>query len=258
MSPNTCSGLHSKGNDRLTRANQPDRITQIDDEFPKLTKNEGIKELLLHDDKRLNIITKDTLHVEDLDTDDRNIIYAITLQPRLGFLQLSSKQGERISHFNQMDINEGSVQYALKDDDFVSTKDQFIFSVEDTKPNKLFNNIFKIEWSRFSFNSSFYNVSEVDGFLEVPVLRTGNQEKDSVVSCKALELNPSASRGSALVPIANEVLFSSNITTKLCIFKLHDDFEFSGKRQYKIILESLSSLLGTPHVASVTLFDEED
>ncbi|GBN30545.1 Extracellular matrix protein FRAS1, partial [Araneus ventricosus] len=184
----------------------PIRITQIDDEFPKLTKNEGIKELLLHDDKRLNIITKDTLHVEDLDTDDRNIIYAITLQPRLGFLQLSSKQGERISHFNQMDINEGSVQYVLKDDDFVSTKDQFIFSVEDTKPNKLFNNIFKIVWSRFSFNSSFYNVSEVDGFLEVPVLRTGNQEKDSVVSCKVLELNPSASRESALVPIANEFL----------------------------------------------------
>ncbi|KAF8770774.1 Extracellular matrix protein FRAS1 like protein [Argiope bruennichi] len=50
---------------------------------------------------RLGVITKDMLLVEDLDTNDSNIVYAITLQPHLGFLQLSSKPGEKISHFNQ-------------------------------------------------------------------------------------------------------------------------------------------------------------
>lgn len=72
------------------------------------------------------------------------------------------------------DIIDEKVQYVLKKDDFISTADRFIFSVEDTKPNKILNNIFKIEWTRFKLNSSYFNVSESSGFVEIPVIRTGS------------------------------------------------------------------------------------
>lgn len=65
--------------------------------------------------------------------------------------------------------------YVLKNDDFAATEDKFIFSVEDTNPNKLFNNIFTIRWTRIHFISSSYNISETSGLLELPVKRTGNK-----------------------------------------------------------------------------------
>lgn len=64
----------------------------------------------------------------------------------------------------------------MRNDDLVATEDNFIFSVEDTKPNKLFNNIFKIQWTRIHFVSSIYNISETSGLIELPVKRTGNKQ----------------------------------------------------------------------------------
>ncbi|GFS77940.1 extracellular matrix protein FRAS1 [Nephila pilipes] len=236
----------------------PIKIIQIDDEFPKLIKNKGMKDLKTQNNKKMNIITNDMLYAEDLDTDNKNIVYRITLQPQLGFLQFSTKDGIKISHFTQNDINDGLVQYILRKDDFHSTEDKFIFSVEDTKPNKLFNNIFKIDWSRVSFNSSFYNISETDGFLEIPVFRSGNDRKNSVAFCKVEELNPVSNRDEFIIPVANEVHFEENINVKNCVFKLFDNSLYEGRKQYKILLESSSSLLGNLHVITVDVFDEED
>ncbi|GFY74626.1 extracellular matrix protein FRAS1 [Trichonephila inaurata madagascariensis] len=236
----------------------PIKIIQIDDEFPKLVKNEGIKDLKIQNNKKMNIITSDMLYTEDLDTDDKNIIYKITLRPRLGFLQFSTKDGMKISNFSQSDINDGLVQYILKNDDFHSNEDKFIFSVEDTKPNKLFNNIFKIEWSRVSFNSSFYNISETDGILKIPVLRSGSNKKDSVAFCKVEEMNPVSKRDQFIIPVTEQVHFEENTNVKNCEFKLIDNLQFEGKKQYKILLESSSSLLGNIHIITVDIFDEED
>ncbi|GFY26068.1 extracellular matrix protein FRAS1 [Trichonephila clavipes] len=236
----------------------PIKIIHIDDEFPKLVKNEGIKDLKIQNNKKMNIITSDMLYTEDLDTDDKNIIYKITLCPRLGFLQFSTKDGMKISNFSQSDINDGLVQYILKNDDFHSNEDKFIFSVEDTKPNKLFNNIFKIEWSRVSFNSSFYNISETDGFLKIPVLRSGSNKKDSDAFCKVKEMNPVSKRDQFIIPVTEQVHFEENTNVKNCEFKLIDNLQFEGRKQYKILLESPSSLPGNLHIITVDVFDEED
>ncbi|GIZ02711.1 extracellular matrix protein FRAS1 [Caerostris extrusa] len=216
----------------------PIKIIQIDDEFPKLIKNEGIKGLIINKDKKWNIINKDLLDVEDLDTDDIHITYTITVQPHFGFLEFSTKQGNKITRFTQKDVNDGIVQYVLSNDNFLSTEDQFIFSIEDTKPNKLFNNRFKIEWTRVNFNSSFYNVSESDEFLEIPIFRKGFNKEDIDVFCK--------------------IRFEENVDMKHCVFKLYDDSKYDGKKHYKIVLESSTALLGNLHAVLVNVSDEED
>ncbi|GIY35545.1 extracellular matrix protein FRAS1 [Caerostris darwini] len=183
------------------------KIIQIDDEFPKLIKNEGIKGLIINKDK-----------VED--------------------------------------VNDGIVQYVLNNDNFLSTDDQFIFSIEDTKPNKLFNNRFKIEWTRVNFNSSSYNVSESDEFLEIPIFRRGFNKEDIDAFCKVSETKSSGK--SSIIPVANEIRFEENVDMKHCVFKLHDDSKYDGKKHYKIVLESSTALLGNLHAVLVNVSDEED
>lgn len=71
----------------------------------------------------------------------------------------------------------------MRNDDLAAIEDNFIFSVEDTKPNKLFNNIFMIQWTRIHFVPSTYNISETSGLIELPVKRTGNKHLVFLFSC---------------------------------------------------------------------------
>ncbi|KAG8187463.1 hypothetical protein JTE90_009532 [Oedothorax gibbosus] len=235
----------------------PIKIIQVDDLPPKLTTNKVISGLRLIGGKRMNAITNNILYTEDLDTTPENILYSITVHPRIGFLQLSTSDVNKISNFTQKDINDGKVQYILNRDNLVSTEDTFIFTVQDTKPTKIFNNMFKIVWNRLNLNYSYINVSETSGILEVPIIRVGNAlDKKDVASCKIVSVKPKGSQD-RFIPIINKVLFDANETLKHCIFKIHDDFEFHGRSQFKILLQS-ESLLGLPHTALLNVFDEED
>lgn len=49
----------------------------------------------------MNTITKEILSTEDLDTKEKDILYSIILQPRIGFIQLSTNDGKKISNFTQ-------------------------------------------------------------------------------------------------------------------------------------------------------------
>lgn len=73
-------------------------------------------------------------------------------------------------------IRNGDLVYILRNDDLIATEDHFMFTVEDTKPNKIFNNVFLINWARVHFNSSLYLIPEASGLLELPVIRTGNKK----------------------------------------------------------------------------------
>ncbi|KFM66223.1 Extracellular matrix protein FRAS1, partial [Stegodyphus mimosarum] len=183
----------------------PINIVPIDDSIPFLVKNEDLRTLKLENGKWRNSISEDHLFTEDLDTKEKDIIYSVTIRPNLGYLQLTSRPNEKVSHFTQKDINDGKLQYVLDDDDFLQTEDKFMFSVEDTKPNKLMNNIFRIQWARVNFELSFHNASEMDGHLEVSVIRTGNSELDFTATCQISEVSLSANNNSGFIPVVNEV-----------------------------------------------------
>lgn len=49
----------------------------------------------------MSIITKDLLCTEDLDTNYEDILYTVTLHPKIGFLQLSTHDKKKINNFTQ-------------------------------------------------------------------------------------------------------------------------------------------------------------
>ncbi|XP_071043236.1 extracellular matrix organizing protein FRAS1 [Parasteatoda tepidariorum] len=233
----------------------PINIIQVDDVVPVLVRNKASKFLGKNGTKVWSLITNDNILVKDSDTSTEDIIFRITLQPQFGYLQLSTKEGQKITQFTQRDINEYKVLYILKDDNYKSTKDEFIFSFEDTKPNKVFNNLFTLEWSRVSFKISSFNVSEVDGFLELPVKCLGYCW-DTLALCKIKD-NLAKRDKDILIHVSNEVYFDVSNSTKNCVFKLVDDTNFDGLREYTIELQS-SSLVGEINEAVIQVNDKED
>lgn len=53
--------------------------------------------------------------------------------------------------FSSADINLGLIRYVLHHENIQETMDTFKFSVKDSKPNVVSDNVFHIQWSLISF-----------------------------------------------------------------------------------------------------------
>ncbi|KAM8864960.1 extracellular matrix organizing protein FRAS1 isoform 2-T3 [Synchiropus picturatus] len=256
------------GRETVTAAPQKFKIEilPVDDGTPRIITNLGLQWLEYMDQKATNLISKKELLTVDPDTDDGQLVYEVTTEPKLGFLESKLKPGTRISTFTQADINVGLIRYVLHEENLQETSDLFKFLVKDSKPNVVSDNVFHIQWSLISFQHSSYNVSEKSGIVSVTVKRTGNLNQYAIVLCRT---EPGSATSSSIVgsgpgqqdyvEYAGQVQFDEREDTKVCSIAINDDSVFEGFESFTVELSMpVYALLGATTRATVHINDTED
>ncbi|XP_061672611.1 extracellular matrix protein FRAS1 isoform X3 [Syngnathoides biaculeatus] len=241
-------------------------ILPVDDGTPRIVTNLGLQWLEYMDGKATNLITKKELLTVDPDTDDEQLVYEVTSEPKHGFLESKMASGGRVSSFTQADINLGLIHYVLREESTQETMDNFHFLVKDGKPNVVSDNVFHIQWSLISFDHKSYNVSEKAGTVAVTVKRTGNLNQYAIVLCRTEQGSATSSGGVGSRPgqqdyveYAGQVQFDEREDVKVCTVVLNDDFVFEGIESFHVELSMpVYALLGTNTRALVNVNDTED
>ncbi|KAM9742832.1 extracellular matrix organizing protein FRAS1 isoform 2-T2 [Menidia menidia] len=241
-------------------------ILPVDDGTPRIVTNLGLQWLEYMDNKATNLITKKELLTVDPDTDDRQLVYEITTEPKHGFLESQLKPGGSITAFTQADINLGFIRYVLHQENIQETMDNFKFLVKDSKPNVVSDNVFHIQWSLISFEHKSYNVSEKAGTVAVTVKRTGNLNQYAIVLCRtehgsAMSTSSTGSRPGQqdYVEYAGQVQFDEREDTKVCTIVINDDKVFEAIESFHVELSMpVYALLGGITRTIVNINDTED
>ncbi|KAM9823010.1 extracellular matrix organizing protein FRAS1 [Syngnathus typhle] len=256
------------GKETLTAAPQKFKIEilPVDDGTPRIVTNLGLQWLEYVDNKATNVISKKELLTVDPDTEDEQLVYEVTVEPKHGLLESIAAPGARVSSFTQADINLGLIRYVLREESAQETMDNFHFLVRDSKPNVVSGNLFHIQWSLISFQHKSYNVSETAGAVAVTVKRTGNLNQYAIVLCRS-ERGSATSDGGAgqrpgqhdYVEFAGQVQFDEREDTKVCTVTLTDDTVFEGVESFHVELSMpVYALLGANTRALVNINDTED
>ncbi|XP_042177181.1 extracellular matrix organizing protein FRAS1-like [Oncorhynchus tshawytscha] len=258
--------VEEAGKEVLTAAPQMFKIDilPVNDGTPRIVINLGLQWLEYTDNKATNLISKKELLTIDPDTDDGQLVYEVTAEPKHGFLQSKLKPGAPITTFTQADINLGLIRYVLFEESVTETVDNFKFLVKDGKPNVVSDNLFHIQWSLVSFQHRSYNVSEKAGTVSVTVKRTGNLNQYAIVLCRTEQGTATSSVGSLpgqhdYVEYAGQVQFDEREDTKVCTVEIQDDKVFEGVESFQMELSMpVYALLGQVTRASVNINDTED
>uniref|UniRef100_A0A8C7MVD0 Fraser extracellular matrix complex subunit 1 n=1 Tax=Oncorhynchus kisutch TaxID=8019 RepID=A0A8C7MVD0_ONCKI len=260
--------VEEAGKEVLTAAPQKFKIDilPVDDGTPRIVTNLGLQWLEYMDNKATNLISKKELLTMDPDTDDGQLVYEVTAEPKHGFLESKLKPGAPITSFTQADVNLGLIRYVLHEDSLTETVDNFKFLVKDSKPNVVSDNLFHIQWSLISFQHRSYNVSEKAGTVSVTVKRTGNLNQYAIVLCRTEQgtATSTSSVGSRpgqqdYVEYAGQVQFDEREDTKVCTIVIQDDKVFEGVESFQVELSMpVYALLGQVTRASVNINDTED
>ncbi|XP_045551338.1 extracellular matrix organizing protein FRAS1 isoform X3 [Salmo salar] len=260
--------VEEAGKEVLTAAPQKFKIDilPVDDGTPRIVTNLGLQWLEYMDNKATNLISKKELLSMDPDTDDGQLVYEVTAEPKHGFLESKLKPGAPITSFTQADINLGLIRYVLHEESVTETMDNFKFLVKDSKPNVVSDNLFHIQWSLISFQHRSYNVSEKAGTVSVTVKRTGNLNQYAIVLCRTEQgtATSTSSVGSRpgqqdYVEYAGQVQFDEREDTKVCTIVIQDDKVFEGVESFQVELSMpVYALLGQVTHASVNINDTED
>ncbi|CAN9512669.1 unnamed protein product [Ophioblennius macclurei] len=241
-------------------------ILPVDDGTPRIVTNLGLQWLEYMDDKATNLITKKELLTTDPDTDDGQLVYEVSTEPRHGFLESKVKPGTSINTFTQADINLGLIRYVLHEENIQETMDNFKFLVKDSKPNVVSDNVFHIQWSIISFQHKSYNVSEKAGTVAVTVKRSGNLNQYAIVLCRTEQGSASSTSSTSSQPsqqdyveYAGQVQFDEREDTKVCTIVINDDKVFEGTESFQVELSMpVYALLGGNTRAVVNINDTED
>ncbi|KAA8592453.1 hypothetical protein FQN60_017908, partial [Etheostoma spectabile] len=245
-------------------------ILPVDDGTPRIVTNLGLQWLdrrlvsldtLLYTQKGVNVqatnlISKKDLLTMDPDTDDGQLVYEITTEPKHGFLESKLKPGNPITTFTQADVNLGLIRYVLHQENVQETMDNFKFLVKDSKPNVVNDNVFHIQWSLISFEHK----------RSVSLKRTGNLNQYAVVLCRTEQgsATSTSSVGSRpgqqdYVEYAGQVQFDEREDTKVCTIVINDDTVFEGTESFHVELSMpVYALLGGNTRAIVNINDTED
>ncbi|XP_029366253.1 extracellular matrix organizing protein FRAS1 isoform X2 [Echeneis naucrates] len=241
-------------------------ILPVDDGTPRIVTNLGLQWLEYMDNKATNLITKKELLTMDPDTDDGQLVYEITTEPKHGFLESKLKPGNPIATFTQADINLGLIRYVLRQENVQETMDNFKFLVKDSKPNVVSDNVFHIQWSLIGFEHISYNVSEEAGTVAVTVKRSGNLNQYAIVLCRTEQGSATSTSGVGSRPgqqdyveYAGQVQFDEREDTKVCTIVINDDKLFEGTESFQVELSMpVYALLGGNTRALVNINDTED
>ena len=113
-------------------------INPVDDDLPTITTNTGIT----LDEGGTETINTTELQSDDTDTNNDNLIYALTSGPSKGQIELTTGPGVGISSFTQAQLNANQVLYVH--DDSNTTSDGFTFDLQDGSGNNLAGQTFII------------------------------------------------------------------------------------------------------------------
>lgn len=113
-------------------------VNAVDDGAPILTVNDGISV----NQGATATIGSTALQATDADTNDDNLVFAVTSGPSDGQLELTTNPGAPITSFTQAQINTGQVVY-VHDNSYVIS-DSFDFEVQDGSGNNLAGQVFAI------------------------------------------------------------------------------------------------------------------
>ncbi|KAJ8404524.1 hypothetical protein AAFF_G00337910 [Aldrovandia affinis] len=239
-------------------------ILPVNDDSPRIVTNLGLQWLEYMDNKATNLISKKELLTIDLDTDDGQLVYEVTVGPEHGFLESILRPGIPISTFTQADINQGLIRYVLNEENTQETMDKFTFLVKDNKPNVVTDNIFHIQWSLISFEHASYNVSEKAGTLAVTMKRTGNLNHYATVLWSTEPDTATSTSGSRLgqedyVTYTEQVQFDEHEENKACTIMINDDQVFENIESFIVELRMpVYALLGSLTRSEVHILDPED
>ncbi|XP_023676521.2 extracellular matrix organizing protein FRAS1 isoform X1 [Paramormyrops kingsleyae] len=260
--------VEEEGKEVVTVAPQKFRIEilPVDDGTPRIVTNLGLHWLEYMDNKATNLISKKELLTMDPDTEDEQLVYEVTVEPKHGFLETKLNPGSPITSFTQADINLGLIRYVLNEERIQETMDNFKFLVKDSKPNVVTDNVFHIQWSLISFEHASYNVSEQAGTVAVTVKRTGNLNQYSIVLCRTEQGTATSTPSTASQPsqqdyveYAGQVQFDEREDTKLCTIVINDDQVFENIEMFSVELSMPAyALLGSVTRVKVHINDTED
>ncbi|CAN0438603.1 unnamed protein product [Lampetra planeri] len=241
-------------------------ILPVDDGTPRIVTNLGLQWLEYIEGKAANHITKKELLTLDPDTDDTQLVYEVTSNPKHGHLENKLKLGVPVKAFTQEEVNLGVLRYVLEEGKVEETVDSFRFSVRDSKPNMVSDNVFHIQWSIISFQHRRYNASETAGTVSVTVKRRGNLNQYAIVLCRTEPGTATSSSGAGsrrgahdYVEYAAQVQFEEREDTKTCTIIVNDDAVFEGEERFGVELSMPAyALLGERTRATVAINDTED
>ncbi|ELR73782.1 hypothetical protein C900_01392 [Fulvivirga imtechensis AK7] len=128
----------SDGTNTSSAENVTININDVDDVAPTIVTNTGIT----LNEGATETINNTELQANDTDTNNDNLVYAITAGPSNGQLELTTGPGVPVTSFTQAQLNANQVVYVH--DDGNSTSDSFTFDVQDGSGNNLVGQIFSI------------------------------------------------------------------------------------------------------------------
>lgn len=111
--------------------------------------------------------------------------------------------------------------------------------------------------STFQFSSATYSVNEADGTATITVVRSGGLQL--VASANYATSNGSAQSGADYTAAAGTLTFNSGETSKNIIVPITDDGFVEGNENFTVTLSSPSfgAVVGEPHIATVTIIDND-
>uniref|UniRef100_UPI00359004A1 extracellular matrix organizing protein FRAS1 isoform X2 n=1 Tax=Myxine glutinosa TaxID=7769 RepID=UPI00359004A1 len=241
-------------------------VSPVDDSTPRIVVNHGIHWLEYTEGQATNSITKKDLLTVDPDTSDDHIVYEMTSQPKLGFLENKLQPGVEVKTFTQEDVNLGVLRYVLREDAGDTTRDSFQFLVKDNSQAVVNGNTFYIQWSLISFQKPMYHVNETAGMVSIAIKRTGNLNQYAIILCRTEPgtATSTAGPGSQLgaqdyVEYAGQVQFEEQEDSKTCTIGINDDSVFEGLEQFSVELSMPAyALFGETTSTVVVIADEED
>ena len=235
-------------------------IRPVDNRIPQLVLNRGATNLYTLQGNRLGfVISNSVLRVEDLDSNNSELLYTVTYPPVNGILAVGGHYhgNKSLNNFTQADIDSGNIIYVLRNGT-KTTNDAFDFDVSDPAGNTLRYQRFSITWAWVSFEHQKYEIDETCGVLNVVVTRRGFLGEVSFAFLSVTGITATNGDDFSLLG-PTHVQFSPGQSMAELKLRIKDDGKYEGYETVKVELTSPQMcVIREPRSAHVTISDPED
>ena len=235
-------------------------IKPVDNRVPQLVLNRGATNLNKLLGNRLGFVISDSvLRVEDLDSNNSQLIYTVTFPPSNGILTEAGglHSNQSVKNFTQADVDSKNIMYVLHHESN-ATNDAFDFEVSDPAGNTLRHQRFSLTWAWVSLERHRYEINETDGVISVVITRKGFLGEVSFAELCVRGVNATSGDDFSLLGPAH-VQFSPGKSKAEFKLRVKDDGKYEGLEIVKVELNSPQMcVIKNPKCAHVIITDPED
>lgn len=235
-------------------------VVPVDNRIPQLVLNQGATNLETLPCNRIGLVIRSSaLRVEDLDSNNSELLYTVTYPPVNGMLIREGRynSNKSVTNFTQSDINVGNISYVLHNGRS-ATNDAFDFDVSDPAGNTLRFQRFSLTWAWVSFERQKHQVNETDGVLRFVIVRRGFLGDPSSVRMSVKGRTATQGQDFLLAGPAH-VQFSPGQSRAEWKLYVQDDGNYEGNETLEVELTSPQMcVIRQPRTAQVTITDPED